>query len=91
VLGGLIGGVAAGVILEWLVRALDPSPDSAIVALILLGISISLGVALFVHVAAEVWLEGLYGSKVYRRVYHLSRFREPNEALAQVRHVTNLG
>ena len=80
-LGGVIGGVVAGLILEWLVRALEPSPESAIVALILLGISISLCVALFVHVAAEAWLEGLHGSKVYQHVFHLTRFREPNEAI----------
>jgi FHA domain len=81
ILGGIAGGVVAGLILEWLVRALEPSPGSAIVALIVLGISISLGVALFVHVAADVWLEGLYGSKVYHHVYHLTRYREPNEAI----------
>ena len=81
VAGGLAGGFLAGIVLEFLVRALDPSPDSAIIALVLLGLLISLSVALFVHVRSEAFLEGLYGSKVYGHVYHVTRFHEPEEAV----------
>jgi hypothetical protein len=79
--GGLCGGVVAGLVLEFLVRTPQKDADSAIRALILLGLLISLSVAFFVHVRAEAWLEGLYGSKVYQHVYHLTRFRQPAEAL----------
>ena len=55
--------------------------DSGILALIIVGLTISLGVALFVNVLSEVWLEGLPGSKVEGQVYHLSKFRSGQEAV----------
>jgi Mg-chelatase subunit ChlD len=79
--GGLAGGVFAGALLELMLERQSTYADSAIVALILLGLSISLSIALFVNVLTEVWLEGLPGSKMAGHVYQLSRFQEPNQAI----------
>ena len=80
-LGGLTGGVLAGVILELLLEHRTTYSDAAILAMILLGLSISLCVALFVNVFTEAWLEGLPPTKVAGHIFHLSRYREPNEAI----------
>lgn len=79
--GGFIGGFAAGALLEALLQWQATYSDSAIVVLILLGLAISLSIALFVNVLSEVWFEGLPGSKIAGQVYQLSRFQEPAEAI----------
>jgi Mg-chelatase subunit ChlD len=79
--GGLAGGVIAGTLLEFMLERQSTYADSAIIALILLGLSISLSIALFVNVLTEAWLEGLPGSKMAGHVYQLSRFQEPNQAI----------
>jgi len=79
--GGLSGGLVAGTLLELMLERQGTYSDSAIVALILLGLSISLSIALFVNVLTEAWLEGLPGSKIAGQVYQLSRFQEPDHAI----------
>ena len=79
--GGLAGGIVAGALLEIMLERQGTYSDGAIVALILLGVSISLFISLFVNVLSESWLEGLPGSKIAGQVYQLSRFHEPAEAL----------
>jgi hypothetical protein len=80
-LGGLLGGVLAGSLVEVLLARQDTSADSGIAALIVVGLAISLGVALFVNVLSEAWLEGLPGSKVDGQIYHLSKFRGGRDAV----------
>jgi hypothetical protein len=80
-LGGLVGGVLAGILLELLLTSRVTHSDSGIVALILVGLTISLFVVLFVNVLSEAWLEGLPNSKVEGQIYHLSKFRGGHEAL----------
>jgi uncharacterized protein YegL len=81
VVGGLVGGLFAGALLELLLERNSTYSDGAIIALILLGISISLFISLFVNVLSEAWLEGLPGSKIAGQIYQLSRFYEPDEAI----------
>ncbi len=78
--GGLVGGLLAGILLETLVAEESTHAVSGILALLIVGLSISLCVALFVNVLSEVWLEGLPGSKVDGQIYHLSKFRDGREA-----------
>lgn len=80
VMGGLVGGVFAGALLQLLpVDTLNnPESDAAIWALMLIGLSIALFVALFVNMFAECWLEGISGPKVSGHTYQLSGLREPN-------------
>lgn len=81
VAGGVMGGVLAGTFAELLLQQKAFYSDIAIIALILLGLSISLFVALFTNVLLDAWLEGLPGSKVAGQIYQLSKFRDPNEAI----------
>lgn len=80
-LGGGIGGVIAGATLEFLLPLQATRSGSSIIALILIGLFIALLIAVFVNVLSEGWLEGLPGSKVDGQIYHLSKFREPHEAI----------
>ena len=73
-------GDRRGAVLEIMLERQGTYSDGAIVALILLGVSISLFISLFVNVLSESWLEGLPGSKIAGQVYQLSRFHEPAEA-----------
>jgi VWFA-related protein len=79
--GGAVGGLLAGVLLERLTTLSVPPADTPILGLLLLGISIPAGVALFTHIRAEAWLEGVRGAKVTKQVYHLARFDERNRAV----------
>lgn len=81
ILGGAVGGVAAGFILEKLLAYSGSHADSGILALMVIGCSISLSIALFVNVLAEAWLEGQPGSKVGGYVFHLSKFRRGEKAV----------
>jgi uncharacterized protein YegL len=81
IVGGLVGGLMAGTLLELLLESHVTYSDGAIIALILLGISISLFISIFVNVLSDAWLEGLPGSKIAGQIYQLSRFYEPNEAI----------
>jgi len=81
IVGGLVGGLFAGALLEVLLERQSTYSDGAIVALTLLGLSISLFVSLFVNIFPDAWLEGLPGTKIDGQVYQLSRFYEPNEAV----------
>lgn len=78
--GGSVGGLLAGILLETLVAQDSTHAVSGILALLIVGLFISLCVALFVNVLSEVWLEGLPGSKVDGQIYHLSKFRGGREA-----------
>lgn len=79
--GGGIGGLVAGFVLERLLASQNTYGASGIVALMFIGLFISLLIAVFVHILAEAWLEGLSGSKVSGNVYHLSKFRRGEKAL----------
>lgn len=81
VTGGLLGGAFAGFLVEALVSRPSPHPDSAILALLLLGLSIPLAIALSVHIRAEAWLEGVSGPKIARQIYHLGKFSERDAAV----------
>jgi pSer/pThr/pTyr-binding forkhead associated (FHA) protein len=48
---------------------------------LLLGSSIAFCIAAVVDVLTSAWLQGLPGSKFDGQVYHLDKFREPNEAV----------
>jgi hypothetical protein len=64
-----------------LVGAQSTHADSGIIALMLIGLSIALFISIFVNVLSDAWLEGLPGSKVDGRIYHLSKYRDPSEAV----------
>jgi hypothetical protein len=81
ILGGAVGGVVAGIILETLLAYSGSHADSGILALMAVGFSISLSIALFVNVLAEAWLEGQPGSKVGGYIFHLSKFRHGEKAV----------
>jgi hypothetical protein len=81
VLGGFVGGVAAGYLLEKILTLSGSHADSGILALMVIGCAISLSIALFVNVLAEAWLEGQPGSKVGGHVFHLSKFRRGDKAV----------
>jgi hypothetical protein len=80
VLGGLAGGGFAGVCLEALLAFPASSGDSGIVALVLIGLCITLMIGLFVNVLAEAWLEG-QGGKLSGQLYHLGKFTAGSEAV----------
>ncbi|MFL6211943.1 MAG: hypothetical protein ACJ74W_24060 [Pyrinomonadaceae bacterium] len=66
------------------VRSLSDSAipnNSAIVALLLLGLCIAFFIAVFVNVLSDAWLEGQPGSKVQGQIYHLGKFRDPLQAV----------
>ncbi len=79
--GGIVGGLIAGMVIEQLLRDPESYAQSGILALLLVGLAISLGAALFVNVLSEAWLVGLEGSKHEGNVYHLAKYRAPAEAI----------
>lgn len=81
ILGGFIGGLSAGWIAEFLISRPTTRTDSGIIALMLIGLFIALFISAFINVLSEAWLEGQPGSKVDGNIYHLSKFRAPQEAL----------
>jgi hypothetical protein len=81
ILGGIIGGIGAGVAIGLLVPSQTTHADSGIIALIIIGFVIAAAISIFVNVLSDVWLEGLPGSKVHGNIYHLSKFRDPVEAV----------
>jgi len=81
IVGGFVGGIVAGFILEKLLPYSGLRADSGILALMSIGFSISLFIALFVNVLADAWLEGQPGSKVGDHVFHLGKFRRGEKAL----------
>ncbi len=81
VVGGAIGGALAGAAIESLLSHESLRSQSGILALLVIGLSIALMTALFVNLLADAWLEGLEGSKVHGQVYHLSKFRDPHQAV----------
>ena len=79
--GGVVGGVAAGYLLERLLANDSSHAISGILALMVIGFSISLFIALFVNFLTDAWLEGQPGSKVGGYVYYLSKFRRGEKAV----------
>src|SRR6185503_17883389 len=81
IIGGSVGGVAAGYLLELLLANDGSHAVSGILALMVIGCSISLSIALFVNSLTDAWLEGQRGSKVGGYVYYLSKFRRGEKAV----------
>jgi hypothetical protein len=81
IIGGMGGGVLAGVAIELLVPSQATHADSGIIALMIIGFVIAAAISIFVNVLSDAWLEGLPGSKVDGNIYHLSKFRDPVEAV----------
>jgi hypothetical protein len=81
ILGGLAGGVVAGLALEALLSSQTTYAASGIVALLLIGGAIAFFISLFVNVLADATLEGMPGSRFEGCTFHLGKFREPEEAL----------
>jgi hypothetical protein len=79
--GGLAGGACAGLALEYLLPLQAVRAEGGIVPPVLIGLAISLTVALFVNVLADAWLEALPGADGAGRLYHLGKFRQPHEAV----------
>lgn len=79
--GGIVGGLVAGLVIEELLRDPESYGQTGILALLAIGLAISLSAALFVNVLSEAWLVGLEGSKHEGNVYHLAKYRAPAEAI----------
>jgi hypothetical protein len=78
--GGLVGGAAAGLLLEALLAFRGTHGSAGIVALMVIGACVTLLIALFVNVLSDAWLEGV-GPGNRGAIYHLGKFLAPHEAV----------
>jgi hypothetical protein len=81
IIGGVVGGAIAGWVVEYLIHYQTTYADSGIIALMMIGLFISLFISIFVNFLSDAWLEGQPGSKVEGQIYHLSKYRDPHEAV----------
>jgi hypothetical protein len=81
IVGGSVGGLLGGYLLERLLANSDSHAVSGILALMVIGCSISFSIALFVNVWADAWLEGQAGSSLAGHIFYLSKFRPGDKAL----------
>jgi hypothetical protein len=76
--GGAVGGAIAGMMLEALLSFTTTYSGGGIWALVLIGMFVTLTIALFVNVLSEAWIEDMYSSG---QVYHLGKYKAPSEAI----------
>lgn len=81
IFGGILGGVVSGIFIEILLTYDSMRGASGVFALLLLGLCIAVTIAVVVDIVTGAWLEGLPGSKVDGKVFHLDKFREPRLAM----------
>jgi hypothetical protein len=77
--GGAVGGAIAGLVLEAMLGFRGTHSAAGIVALMAIGVCVTLVIALFVNVLSDAWLEGVGGSS--GAIYHLGKFIAPHEAI----------
>lgn len=80
-MGGMCGGLIAGTILELSLTNSSTRYLSGILALTIVGASISFTLSVFVTLLSNAQLEGLPNCKFAGRIFQLAKFRSPNKAI----------